>query len=159
MVWMTIALTLWRQEPLLIRPVTKENVMNESAPWLFFFVTWTVISFFCNKQQHSSFLKGLSMTKNVLVLPGDGIGQKCGHSGSRPWMQWTHSSLLNIVHEVRLVGGSAYDETGSPLPEHFGYSQNGGCYFTSVAVGGPKWDNLDHVGFRPEKGLLAINVS
>ncbi|MFT6406528.1 MAG: 3-isopropylmalate dehydrogenase, partial [Marinomonas primoryensis] len=57
------------------------------------------------------------MTKNVLVLPGDGIGPEIVAQAVRVLDAVNTQFSLNIVHESALVGGSAYDETGSPLPE------------------------------------------
>lgn len=54
-----------------------------------------------------------------------------------------------------LIGGSAYEQTGSPLPEETVEKCLQADAVLLGAVGGPKWDNLPgHL--RPEAGLLAI---
>lgn len=57
------------------------------------------------------------MTKNALVLPGDGIGPEVTHQVERiiDWLNESHNT--GFVVDKALIGGSAYDETGSPLPE------------------------------------------
>ncbi|MEC8483247.1 MAG: isocitrate/isopropylmalate family dehydrogenase, partial [Pseudomonadota bacterium] len=57
------------------------------------------------------------MSKKVLVLPGDGIGPEIVEQAVRVLDAVNAKFNLDIEHESALVGGSAYDETGSPLPE------------------------------------------
>lgn len=95
------------------------------------------------------------MTKNVLVLPGDGIGPEIVAQAVRVLDAVNEQFALNIVHESALVGGSAYDETGSPLPEATLTKAKAADAILLGAVGGPKWDKLD-MSVRPEKGLLGL---
>ncbi|ADZ91515.1 3-isopropylmalate dehydrogenase [Marinomonas mediterranea] len=95
------------------------------------------------------------MTKNVLILPGDGIGPEIVEQAVRVLDQVNASFDLNIEHESALVGGSAYDETGSPLPEVTLDKAKAANAILLGAVGGPKWDGLD-MSVRPEKGLLGL---
>lgn len=98
------------------------------------------------------------MNYNIALLKGDGIGpeivdsavavlkkigEKCGH-------QFNFTSYL--------IGGSAIDATGKPLPEE---TVEGCLASDSVllgAVGGPKWDGLPG-DQRPEKALLGIRAA
>ena len=53
----------------------------------------------------------------ILILPGDGIGKEIGAQAIKviDSLNANHSLGMNLVHG--LIGGSAYDETGSPLPD------------------------------------------
>ncbi|MBF0108322.1 MAG: 3-isopropylmalate dehydrogenase [Magnetococcales bacterium] len=93
--------------------------------------------------------------KNILVLPGDGIGREIIAEamkvlewvGARPGVRWTI--------DEGLIGGSAYDATGVPLPEETVNRARKADAVLLGAVGGPKWDKLDF-SLRPERGLLGI---
>ena len=54
-----------------------------------------------------------------------------------------------------LLGGIAYDETGSPLPDETIRSAKECDSILLGAVGGPKWESLER-SLRPERGLLGI---
>ena len=95
------------------------------------------------------------MTKNVLILPGDGIGPEIVAQAVRVLDKVNDMFALGIQHEDALVGGSAYDETGSPLPEATLDKAKAADAILLGAVGGPKWDGLD-MSVRPEKGLLGL---
>jgi 3-isopropylmalate dehydrogenase len=58
--------------------------------------------------------------------------------------------------EQGLVGGSAYDAHGTPLPEETMAKARTADAILLGAVGGPKWDNLEDRELRPEKGLLGL---
>jgi len=57
--------------------------------------------------------------------------------------------------EEGLVGGSAYDATGHPLPQETLSLARDADAVLLGAVGGPKWEPLD-ISVRPEKGLLGL---
>jgi len=63
---------------------------------------------------------------------------------------------LNLELDQALVGGAAYDEHGSPLPEVTMEKAKVADAILLGAVGGPKWDNLEDRELRPEKGLLGL---
>ena len=54
-----------------------------------------------------------------------------------------------------MIGGAAYDETGSPLPKETLAIADDADAILLGAVGGYKWESLD-ISVRPEKGLLGI---
>ena len=56
-----------------------------------------------------------------------------------------------------LIGGAAYDETSSPLPEETINSAKSCDSILLGAVGGPKWESLER-DLRPERGLLGIRA-
>ena len=95
------------------------------------------------------------MSKKVLVLPGDGIGPEIVEQAVRVLDAVNAKFDLGVEHESALVGGSAYDETGSPLPEATLDKAKAADAILLGAVGGPKWDGLD-MSVRPEKGLLGL---
>ncbi|MCU7939579.1 MAG: 3-isopropylmalate dehydrogenase [gamma proteobacterium symbiont of Bathyaustriella thionipta] len=97
------------------------------------------------------------MSKKIAVLPGDGIGIEIVAQAVKVLDCLNKDYGLNVEMEHGLVGGSAYDETGSPLPEA---SLNLAKQADAVllgAVGGYKWESLD-IAVRPEKGLLGLRA-
>ena len=56
------------------------------------------------------------MTKKILILPGDGIGQEIVAEAVKVLNALKVDHGLDVEMIDGLVGGSAYDETGSPLP-------------------------------------------
>ena len=53
----------------------------------------------------------------ILVLPGDGIGQEIVAQALKVIEHLNANDNLNMELVHGLVGGTAYDETGSPLPQ------------------------------------------
>ncbi len=91
------------------------------------------------------------MTKNVLVLPGDGIGPEIVTEA----VKVLGALNLDIEIDTALIGGSAVDATGNPLPEETLTKARAADAILLGAVGGPKWDG-NPMEQRPEKGLLGI---
>lgn len=97
------------------------------------------------------------MTQKILVLPGDGIGQEIVGEALKLLKVLKSDFGLNIEMEEALVGGTAYDQTGSPLPkETLSLAKEADAVLLG-AVGGPKWEPLD-ISVRPEKGLLGLRA-
>ncbi|MGL6214477.1 3-isopropylmalate dehydrogenase [Billgrantia desiderata] len=95
------------------------------------------------------------MTRKILVLPGDGIGPEITAEASRI-LAACQARGLDIEIEQGLVGGSAYDEHGEPLPAVTLDKAKAADAILLGAVGGPKWDKLKDLAKRPEKGLLGL---
>ncbi|WP_198266014.1 3-isopropylmalate dehydrogenase [sulfur-oxidizing endosymbiont of Gigantopelta aegis] len=95
------------------------------------------------------------MMKNIAVLPGDGIGVEIVAQAVKVLNCLQTDFGLEIEMEEGLVGGSAYDETGSPLPEATLTLAKKADAILLGAVGGYKWESLD-IAVRPEKGLLGL---
>ncbi len=91
------------------------------------------------------------MTKNVLVLPGDGIGPEIVTEA----VKVLGALNLDIEIDTALIGGAAVDATGNPLPEETMTKARAADAILLGAVGGPKWDG-NPMEQRPEKGLLGI---
>ena len=95
------------------------------------------------------------MNKNILVLPGDGIGQEVTASATKVLEFLIEKYSLDFSVTSMDVGGTAYDQNGSPLPEEVLSSAKEADAILFGAVGGPKWDNLDW-DVRPENALLTL---
>ena len=96
------------------------------------------------------------MSKNILVLPGDGIGPEIVTEAVKVLNTINEKMNLGLTLEQGLVGGSAYDAHGTPLPEETMAKARTADAILLGAVGGPKWDNLEDRELRPEKGLLGL---
>ncbi|MCP4127979.1 MAG: 3-isopropylmalate dehydrogenase [Gammaproteobacteria bacterium] len=95
------------------------------------------------------------MSKKILVLPGDGIGQEIIAEAMKVIGCLQNEFELDVVVDEALVGGSAYDAVGSPLPETTLDLAREADAVLLGAVGGTKWESLD-ISLRPEKGLLGL---
>jgi len=93
----------------------------------------------------------------ILILPGDGIGKEIVAQAIKviDSLNANHGLDMNLVHG--LIGGSAYDETGSPLPEETLIAAKECDSIILGAVGGQQWDSLERE-LRPERGLLGIRA-
>lgn len=94
------------------------------------------------------------MTKKIAVLPGDGIGPEIVAEAVKV-LKALQLKGLEIELEYGLIGGAAYDETGTPLPNETLKIAGAADAILLGAVGGYKWESLD-ISVRPEKGLLGI---
>ena len=95
------------------------------------------------------------MSKNILVLPGDGIGQEIVTEAVKVLAVLRDDYGLDIEMDEALIGGAAYDAAGHPLPQATLDLAKECDAVLLGAVGGPKWEPLD-ISVRPEKGLLGI---
>ena len=95
------------------------------------------------------------MSRNVLILPGDGIGPEIVAQAERVLAAVNSQFSLEISTDHALVGGSAIDASGVPLPEETLAKAKACDAILLGAVGGPQWDGLD-MAIRPEKGLLGL---
>lgn len=94
-------------------------------------------------------------TKNILILPGDGIGPEVMAETRRvlEWFQNHRGLAMNIAEDV--VGGAAIDRHGVPLAsETLKHAQEVDAVLLG-AVGGPKWAKAAY-DKRPEQGLLSL---
>jgi 3-isopropylmalate dehydrogenase len=96
------------------------------------------------------------MSKNVLILPGDGIGPEIVTEAKRVLELVNEQDNLGLSFDEALVGGSAIDADGVPLPEATLEKAKAADAILLGAVGGPKWDTNPDFQIRPEKGLLGI---
>ncbi|WP_286239078.1 3-isopropylmalate dehydrogenase [Neptuniibacter halophilus] len=96
------------------------------------------------------------MSKNVLILPGDGIGPEIVTEARRVLELVNEQDKLGLEFSEALVGGAAIDADGVPLPEATLTAAKAADAILLGAVGGPKWDTNPDFQIRPEKGLLGI---
>ena len=97
------------------------------------------------------------MIKNILILPGDGIGPEIVTEAVKVLATLRDGFGLDIDMDEALVGGAAIDATGGPLPEVTLSMAREADAVLLGAVGGPKWEPLD-ISIRPEKGLLGLRA-
>jgi 3-isopropylmalate dehydrogenase len=95
------------------------------------------------------------MSKKILVLPGDGIGPEITAEAVKI-LDACREAGLDAELEEALVGGAGYDAEGHPLPESTLAKAKAADAILLGAVGGPKWDTLEDLSKRPEKGLLGL---
>jgi 3-isopropylmalate dehydrogenase len=95
------------------------------------------------------------MSKKIAVLPGDGIGIEIVAQAVKVLQCLNQDFGLNAEMENGLVGGSAYDDGGHPLPDATLKLAKEADAVLLGAVGGYKWEALD-ISVRPEKGLLGL---
>ncbi|MDY6814262.1 MAG: 3-isopropylmalate dehydrogenase [Pseudomonadota bacterium] len=95
------------------------------------------------------------MSRNILMLPGDGIGPEIVAEAEKVLNQVNDRFSLGLSFETALVGGAAIDEADTPLPEETLEKAKAADAILLGAVGGPRWDSLP-MAKRPEKGLLGL---
>ncbi len=95
------------------------------------------------------------MTKQVLILAGDGIGPEIIAEAEKVLVALRDQHGLGIAFSHGLLGGAAYEQTGRPLPDATLELARQSDAIMFGAIGGPQWDNIER-SLRPERGLLAI---
>lgn len=93
--------------------------------------------------------------KKLLILPGDGIGPEVMAEVKRLIDWYDNNAGISFDVEEKLIGGSAIDATGGPLPDDTLEAAKNADAVLLGAVGGPKWEGLPFE-IRPERGLLAV---
>ena len=91
----------------------------------------------------------------ILILPGDGIGTEIVDQAVKVINSLNSNHEMGMTLVNGLIGGIAYDETGSPLPDETIKTAKSWDSILLGAVGGPKWEALER-DLRPERGLLGI---
>ncbi|NYT27679.1 MAG: 3-isopropylmalate dehydrogenase [Candidatus Thiodubiliella endoseptemdiera] len=93
----------------------------------------------------------------VLILPGDGIGQEIVAQALKVinYLNDNHSLNMELLHG--LIGGTAFDETDSPLPQATLDMAQQCDSILLGAVGGYQWEKLER-NLRPERGLLGLRA-
>lgn len=94
-------------------------------------------------------------SKNLLLLPGDGIGPEAMAEVEK-LIGWMNDNLgSGFDTETGLVGGSAYDAHGAAISDADMDKAMAADAVLFGAVGGPKWDDVPYE-VRPEAGLLRL---
>lgn len=94
-------------------------------------------------------------TKHILLLPGDGIGPEVVTQTAKVIDWFSKNSSAKFTTNSALIGGSAYDEVGTPFPDETLAAAKKADAILLGAVGGTKWESLPHA-VRPERGLLGL---
>ena len=97
------------------------------------------------------------MNRKILILPGDGIGPEIVRQAEKVLRYLIRERGLQAELEHGLIGGSAIDALGEPLPEETLARARQSAAVLLGAVGGPKWEGIER-SLRPERGLLAIRA-
>ena len=95
------------------------------------------------------------MSHKILTLPGDGIGPEVVAEALKVLAVLQGSYGFEVELSDGLIGGAAYEATGTPLPQETMAKASQADAVLMGAVGGPQWDQLPR-DVRPEKGLLNI---
>ena len=91
----------------------------------------------------------------IAVFQGDGIGKEIVPQAVRVLQAISNKYNIKVELQEALVGGSAIDEFGIPLPEDSLHIALNSDAVLLGAVGGPKWEGLDYA-IRPERALLGL---
>ena len=93
--------------------------------------------------------------KNLLLLPGDGIGPEVMAQARRVlnWLQEQKRGSFDITED--LVGGASIDAHGVPITEATAARALAADAVLFGSVGGPQWDSVPF-NIRPEAGLLRL---
>jgi 3-isopropylmalate dehydrogenase len=93
--------------------------------------------------------------KNLLLLPGDGIGPEVMAVVERviAWFNDTTGAKFDVSHD--LVGGCAFEKHGTPITESAMQKAMAADAVLFGAVGGPKWAGVPY-DKRPEAALLRL---
>ena len=97
----------------------------------------------------------MTVNKNILFLPGDGIGPEVCEEAKKVLLSVNELFGLNFKVSEELVGGDALEKTGNPLPNQTLEAAKSADAILLGAVGGPVWDDLDYE-LRPERALLGL---
>ncbi|WP_278446557.1 3-isopropylmalate dehydrogenase [Stutzerimonas kunmingensis] len=95
------------------------------------------------------------MSKQILVLPGDGIGPEIMAEAVKVLQLANDKFQLDFELSYDELGGAAVDKYGVPLADETLARARAADAILLGAVGGPKWDKIDPA-IRPERGLLKI---
>ena len=94
--------------------------------------------------------------KNILIVPGDGIGQEVTAVGKKILDKIATRFGHQFSYDQALMGHVAIEATGNPLPEETLAKMKTSDAVLFGAVGHPKYDNDPTAKVRPEQGLLKM---
>ncbi len=92
----------------------------------------------------------------IVVMPGDGIGKEVTTWGKKVLEKVTVNSGVHFSFEEALIGHTAIEATGNPLPDETLEKLKASDAVLFGAVGHPKYDNDPSLKVRPEQGLLKM---
>ena len=95
------------------------------------------------------------MEKNIVVLPGDGIGPEIVAQAVKVLDKIAEKYSHKFNYEYVDIGGCSIDKYGVPITDENMDKCKKSDSVLLGAVGGPKWDSCP-ASIRPEKALLAV---
>ncbi len=95
---------------------------------------------------------------NITTLPGDGIGPEITASAVEILKEISKQSDIEFNITEKQIGGKSIDLYSMPLTDEALDSCLSSDSVFLGAVGGPKWDNVDHE-IKPEQALLKLRKS
>ena len=98
----------------------------------------------------------MSIKKKILIIPGDGIGKEVTAVGKAVLEQIAIDGQYEFIFDEGIMGHTAIEETGDPLPEDTLRKAKSSDAILFGAVGHVKYDNDPKLKIRPEGGLLRI---
>jgi 3-isopropylmalate dehydrogenase len=96
------------------------------------------------------------MKKNILIIPGDGIGQEVTTWGKKTLEEIRKKYGHEFTFDEAIMGHVAIEATGDPLPEDTLNKAKASDAILFGAIGHEKYDNDPSAKVRPEQGLLKI---
>lgn len=96
------------------------------------------------------------MEKNILIIPGDGIGQEVTTWGKKILHTIAEKYNHQFTFDEAIMGHQAIEATGEPLPEETLAKAKQSDAILFGAIGHAKYDNDPSAKVRPEQGLLKI---
>jgi 3-isopropylmalate dehydrogenase len=108
------------------------------------------------KQYPLSIFNKIMAKKNILIVPGDGIGQEVTAVGKLVLDKIAEKFGHTFTYDEALIGHVAIEATGNPLPEETLAKMRASDAILFGAVGHPKYDNDPTAKVRPEQGLLRM---
>lgn len=95
------------------------------------------------------------MSKNIVVLPGDGIGPEIVDQAVRVLDAVNAQHKLEISTQTFAFGGASYDQSGEPLTDETLAACRAADAILLGSIGGPQYDTAPR-DKRPERGLLKL---
>ncbi|MCL7988054.1 3-isopropylmalate dehydrogenase [Sphingobacterium sp. lm-10] len=96
------------------------------------------------------------MKKNILIIPGDGIGQEVTQWGKQVLEVIAAEFDHEFAFDEAIMGHTAIEATGNPLPDETLEKAKASDAILFGAIGHAKYDNDPSAKVRPEQGLLKI---
>ena len=98
------------------------------------------------------------MAKQILILPGDGVGKEVSTSAVEVLDYFISEENLDFNIIEAEIGGTSYEKYGSPLTDEILDIAKNSDTVLFGAVGGPQWEDLEW-DLRPEQALLGLRKS
>lgn len=98
----------------------------------------------------------MGISKKILVIPGDGIGQEVTAWGKKVLELIAENYKHTFTFDEGIMGHVAIEATGDPLPAETLDKARASDAILFGAIGHAKYDNDPSAKVRPEQGLLRI---